>query len=192
VPNDAFWSIANPYHLTAWSEGAFEELCGLLPPERTLLRQVALTGSALVDWQSTPEQLELRTAVGGEGTIATHFIAAYGPRHELVRHAALAAQADLLDQRRWERQRESNIAFAEAMASEQREALAAHERTIAEQRAELREQTAQFDEWRAYIHELERELGRPLAGTAEAMAQTGGRAVARDGPPASEPVEPSA
>ncbi|MGH2912124.1 MAG: hypothetical protein ACRDJ3_06575, partial [Solirubrobacteraceae bacterium] len=45
VPNYTFWSIANPYHLTTWGEGAFEELRTLLPPEHTLFRQVALTGS---------------------------------------------------------------------------------------------------------------------------------------------------
>jgi SAM-dependent methyltransferase len=192
VPNDAFWSIANPYHLTAWGEGAFEELCRLLPSERTLLRQVALTGSALVDWQAATAQLELTVEVGGGDAVATHFIAAYGPRHEQVRHTALAAQADLLDQRRWERQRESNIAFAEAMAHEQREALASHEQTIVTQRAELRKQTAQFDEWRSYIHELEHELGRPLAGTPQAMAQAGEPAGAHESPPASESVEPPA
>ncbi|HYM54822.1 MAG TPA: hypothetical protein VES97_05630, partial [Solirubrobacteraceae bacterium] len=50
VPNDAFWSIQNPHHRTSWSEGAFEELRRLLPAEQTLLRQVALSGSALAGW----------------------------------------------------------------------------------------------------------------------------------------------
>ena len=54
VPNDAFWSIQNPHHTSSWGEGAFEELRRLLPPEQTLLRQVALTGSALVEWESPP------------------------------------------------------------------------------------------------------------------------------------------
>lgn len=158
VPNDAFWSIENPYHATSWSEGAFEELRLLLPDEHTLLRQVSLTGSALVDWEATPERLNLAPQIGGESAVATHFIAAFGPRHHEMQHLALAAQTDMLGQRRWERQRESNLALAEAL---------------------LREQSAQFTEWRAYIHELERELGWPLSGTAdELQADSAGSAAA--------------
>ena len=193
VPNDAFWSIANPYHLTTWSEGAFEELRLLLPPERTLLRQVALTGSALIDWDGTRERHDVTVEVGGEAAVATHFIAAFGPRHREVRHSALAAQTHMLEQRRWERQRESNIALAEAMAAEQREAIESQEQTIVRQREELRANTARFDEWRAYIHELERELGRPLSGTEEAMrAETGEGAGRQDPAGSSDQVEPDA
>lgn len=192
VPNDAFWSIANPYHLAAWGEGAFEELCGLLPHERTLLRQVALTGSALLDWEMTPERLELGVEVGGTEAIATHFIAAYGPRCSEVRNGALAAQADLLGQRRWDRQRESDLAFAETVTHDQRLALDAQDETIASQHEELLRQTIQFDEWRTYIHELERELGRPLSGSA-GVAEPGEQALrAQDAPRSSESVEPSA
>src|SRR5439155_4885616 len=59
VPNDAFWSIQNPHHLTAWGEGAFEELRQLLPADHTLLRQVALSGSAMVSWDAAPVQAGL-------------------------------------------------------------------------------------------------------------------------------------
>lgn len=164
VPNDAFWSIQNPHHLTAWSEGAFEELRRLLPVEHTLLRQVALTGSALVDWDGTRDRHDLAVEAGGEGAVATHFIAAFGPRHHDLQLGALAVQTDMLEQRRWERQRESNVALAEQMAYEQKAAIESQELIIVKQREELRQQTATFDEWRTYIHELERELGRPLSG----------------------------
>lgn len=149
VPNDAFWAIENPYHATAWSEGAFEELRRLLPPEHSVLRQVALVGSAMVDPRAGEESHELLVQVGGEMAVATHFIAAYGPHHHDLRRGAIAGQTDLAEQRRWDRQRESNLALAEA--------------TVLEQADALRAQVAQFDEWRAYIHELERELGRPLS-----------------------------
>jgi SAM-dependent methyltransferase len=178
VPNDAFWSIQNPHHLTAWSEGSFQELCGLLPAERTLMRQVALTGSALVGWDAAPASYEPTVEVGGDAAVATHFIAAFGPRHGEVWHGALAVQTDQLEQRRWERQRENNVVLAQA-------ALEAEERTVIEQREQLRENTATFDEWRAYIHELERELGRPLSGSAEAMAAEAGAPAPPAGP--SEP-----
>jgi hypothetical protein len=197
VPNDAFWAIENPHHLTAWSEGAFAELRGLLPAEHTLLRQVALTGSALVDWDAGGGDAAggdaaggdaaggdaaggdagggdagrahygLSVDAGGPGSVATHFIAAFGPRHGELWRGALAVQADQLEQRRWERQRESDVAVAQQVAEAQRAAVAAQDVTIARQRAELDAQTAQFDAWRAYIHELERELGRPLSGQQE-------------------------
>lgn len=150
VPNDEFWSIQNPHHVTCWGEGAFEELRRLLPPEQTLLRQVALSGSALLDWDAAPVQYELAVAPGGAGSVATHFIASFGPRHQEVWSGAYAVQTDMLEQRRWERQRENNVAVTREI--------------IEKQRQELAERTVWFDEWRTYIHELERELKRPLSG----------------------------
>jgi SAM-dependent methyltransferase len=177
VPNDAFWSIQNPYHQSAWSEGAFEALRRLLPPEQTLLRQVALTGSAMVGWDAAPIQHELTALTGGDGTVATHFIAAFGPRHGELRSGALAVQTDMLEQRRWERQRESDTAVAQhdvevaqRQVREHRKAIEAQDRTIASQQATLLEHTKQFDEWRIYIHKLEGELDRPLSGAADEEA----------------------
>jgi hypothetical protein len=191
VPNDAFWSIANPYHLAKWGEGAFEELRTLLPPEHTLFHQVALTGSALVDWNASEATHELTARVGGEGATATHFIAAFGPRHHELSRGALVGETDMLEQRRWERQRESNVALAEALASEQREAMEAQERILTEQRTELQANTARFDEWRTYIHELEGALGRPLSGTPEAM-QAEGRQDPHNAEDSEEKGEPKA
>jgi hypothetical protein len=151
VPNDAFWAIENPFHTGCWGEGAFEELRRLLPGEQTILRQVALTGSATMSWDYGIEDHELSVRVGGGGTVATHFIAAFGPRHHELSRGALAVSTDQLEQRRWERQRESNLAFAETR-------LAALD--------------AEREEWRAYIRELEQELGRPLSGTQAARGET--------------------
>jgi len=81
VPNDAFWSIQNPHHLSSWGEGAFEELRRLLPREQTLLRQISLTGSAMIGWDGEPTRYELVAEIGGERAVASHFIAAFGPRH---------------------------------------------------------------------------------------------------------------
>jgi SAM-dependent methyltransferase len=169
VPNDAFWSIDNPYHQSMWSEGAFDELRRLLPTEHTLLRQVALSGSALCEWEDVRERHELTAEVGGQQAVATHFIAAFGPRHGELRTGALASQTDMLEQRRWERQRESNVALAERRTQELGEALAREEAIVAEQAEQLRANTAQFDQWRTYIHELEAQLGKPPAGSDEAI-----------------------
>ncbi len=171
VPNDAFWSLQNPHHLTAWGEGAFEELRGLLPTEQTLLRQVAVTGSAMVGWDAPAEAHELAVTAGGEGTVATHFIAAFGPRHGELHTGALALQADMAAQRRWERQRENDLALMQKVAGEHEAEVQALDEKIVEQREELRERTVWFEEWRTYIHELERELGRPPAGSPEAIEQ---------------------
>lgn len=183
VPNDAFWAIQNPHHLGSWGEGAFEELRRLLPAEQTLLRQVSLSGSALLDWQESPDSHSLEVQVGGTGTVATHFIAAFGPRHGEVKRSAVAVQTAMVEQRRWERQRENDLAVTQRLAQEQE--------------AELRQRTVWFEEWRTYIHELERELGRDLSGVAEDELPHGqalapdarepqGQAVAADAP---EPPE---
>ena len=116
VPNDAFWSMQNPHHATSWGEGAFEELRRLLPDEQTLLRQVALSGSAALAWDAPSSDYELAVAVGGEGAVPTHFVAAYGPRHAELRRGALVTQADMLEQRRWERQRENDLALMQKVA----------------------------------------------------------------------------
>lgn len=153
VPNDAFWSLQNPHHRTIWGEGAFDQLQQLLPAQRTLLRQVALSGSALADWGDRRAGYELHAEAGGTASVATHFIAAFGPRHGDVDSAALVAQTDTLAQRRWERERESNLAIAEAKVLE-----------LSEQ---VRANAAEFEAWRTYINELERELGHPLSGRGE-------------------------
>jgi SAM-dependent methyltransferase len=192
VPNDAFWSIQNPHHRTSWSEGAFEELRGLLPSGHTLLRQVALAGSALVSWEAPAERHELAVATGGPSTVATHFIAAFGPRHDALRTGALAVQADMIEQRRWERQRENDLALMQKVADEHETEVQKLDAKIIEQREQLREHTTTFDQWRAYIHELEGELGRPLSGSAEAIAAEHGETFAANSeerPP--EPAEPS-
>jgi hypothetical protein len=190
VPNDAFWSTRNPHHLTVWSEAAFEELRQLLPREHTLLRQVGLSGSATVAWQGGQARHELAVRVGGEDTVATHFIVAFGPRHRELGSAALAVQTDVSEQRRWERWRESDVAVAQRQARELRAAVEAQDITIANQREELRRQTAEFDAWRTYIHELERELGRPPSGgageqdaTAVTSRETATSAPGEDPPP---------
>src|SRR5579875_1891501 len=48
VPNDAFFAVENPHHKTRWGDGAFAELLSALPAERIVLKQLHLTGSAVV------------------------------------------------------------------------------------------------------------------------------------------------
>jgi hypothetical protein len=111
VPNDAFWPIESPWHKTMWGEGAFEELRRLLPAEHVVAPQVPLQGSSILPDGAAaalpPEYLSRDDAV------PSHFIAAFGPRCGDLRAGAAVAQADLMEQRRWERQREANLAIYE-------------------------------------------------------------------------------
>jgi SAM-dependent methyltransferase len=149
VPNDAFWGIDNPFHVTKWGAGAFEELRRLLPPEHVVANQQVLHGSiaAFVD------DLD-RLAVDVEPTpipVPSHFLAAFGPAAGLLRPAAGVAGADVLEQRRWERQRESDCAHLQA--TEQR------------LRSELEFWESEIEDWRKYIRELEERLGLPNSKT---------------------------
>jgi len=144
VPNDAFWSLENPHHRTMWGEGAFDELRSLLPVEHVVLRQLPLQGSAIVPGER-PERRDL--AVDADpGGVPSHFLVAIGPERERVIGGACVVQADLQEQRRWERQREADLPY------------------LAELQREVRTMSKEFADWRTYIHELESRLGLPLSG----------------------------
>jgi SAM-dependent methyltransferase len=138
IPNDAFWPVESPWHATMWGEGSFEELRRLLPADHVVARQVPLQGSAIVLDGAPPAAPG--DAAAQADAVPSHFIAAFGPQTTALAPCAAVTQADLAAQRRWERTREANLAFAEATL----------ETTTVE--------------WRAYIHELERLLGLPLSG----------------------------
>jgi SAM-dependent methyltransferase len=149
VPNDAFWSIDNPFHVTKWGAGAFEELRRLLPPDHVVAHQQALHGSlAVLDDDVDPPPVRVEpTPI----TAPTHFLTAFGPAAGHLRPAAGVAGADLLEQRRWERQRESDCAHLQA--TEQR------------LRSELEFWETEIEDWRKYIRELEERLGLPNSKT---------------------------
>jgi SAM-dependent methyltransferase len=153
VPNDEFWGLENPHHRTIWGAGAFAELRRLLPADHVLLRQLALSGSRIVregDEQRPAGEIAVPVATDG---VPTHFLAAFGPRAADVAGTAIVVQTDLDEQRRWERQRECDLAYFQSEADELREF--------------ARTQIAQYEEWRTYIHELEGRLGIPPSGGGE-------------------------
>jgi SAM-dependent methyltransferase len=149
VPNDAFWSIDNPFHVTKWGAGAFEELRRLLPPEHVVAHQQAVHGSiAAFGDDLDPPAVRVEP---GPIPVPTHFLAAFGPEAGHLRPAAGVAGVDLLEQRRWERQRESDCAHLQA--TEQR------------LRSELEFWETEIEDWRTYIRELEERLGLPTSKT---------------------------
>ncbi|HEV7772190.1 MAG TPA: hypothetical protein VGO48_02740 [Conexibacter sp.] len=149
VPNDAFWAIENPHHVTTWGEGAVDELRSLLPTGHVVAHQVALQGSALARTGETTEEV---ASVRIDDGVASHFLLAFGPGAEQLATAPRVVQADLAEQRRWERQRESDLRFMQ------------------ETRDRLEQEIARVAEFRTYIHELEERLGLPQAGETPAGA----------------------
>ncbi len=115
VPNDAFWALENPHHATTWGEGAVEELRSLLPTDHVLVQQLALQGSALA--RPGTETEEVASVCVADG-VPTHFLLAFGPDAAMLATAPRIAQTDLGEQRRWERQRESDLAYFEARVRE--------------------------------------------------------------------------
>jgi hypothetical protein len=111
VPNDAFWPIESPWHKTMWGEGSFEELRRLLPSEHVVLQQVPLQGSALTPAGAAPVAPDVLAA--REDPVASHLIAAFGPNCGELAPQSRVAMADLAAQRKWERQREANLASYE-------------------------------------------------------------------------------
>jgi SAM-dependent methyltransferase len=120
VPNDAFWSLENPYHHTMWGEGAFDELRRLLPEDAVVARQIPLDGSHLVVDGSGVDSLSVPPVMPREDAVPSHFLAAFGPHAALFRSRAMAIPSDLDGRRRWERQRESTLAVLEAELEELR------------------------------------------------------------------------
>src|SRR4051794_2055584 len=137
VPNDAFWGIHNPHHQAMWSEGAFAELDTLLPEGRVLLHQVQLQGSAILP-VAGEEAVRPEAQVQTHDAVATHFLAAFGPRAAELAPQATLAQVDLDEQRRWARQREADNVLVNDLIRVN-------------------------DEFRAYIRDLEGRLGLPLS-----------------------------
>jgi hypothetical protein len=116
VPNDAFWSIENPFHKTMWGEGSFEELRRLLPGEHVVLEQVPLTGSAIASRGEA--SLPLADVAIEETRVPSHFLLAFGPRARVLAPVALVTMTDAEESRRWERERASDLAFLEARVRE--------------------------------------------------------------------------
>jgi SAM-dependent methyltransferase len=138
VPNDAFWSLENPFHQTMWGEGSFEELRRLLPEKHVVARQLALHGSAIRVEGRGDEPAPIPLS-GAAEEVPTHLLVGLGPRVGELAGAQAVAVADLVAQRRWERQRDADLAFLQTL-------------------------DGQLTEWRAYIHELEERLGLPRSG----------------------------
>ncbi|HEV3001496.1 MAG TPA: hypothetical protein VGW75_12215 [Solirubrobacteraceae bacterium] len=161
VPNDEFWAIDNPYHRSMWGEGSFAELRSLLPEGSVVASQLALQGSAVVPEGHDGQPLTVGIAPSAAGAVPTHFLAALGPQASALDAHAGVAQTDLDERRRWERERESDLAHLEALHRHIEKLQGENDGF----RSELQRSHKEFEDWRRYIHELEGKLGLPLSGT---------------------------
>jgi SAM-dependent methyltransferase len=118
VPNDAFWGIENPFHHTMWGEGAAEELRRLLPEDHVVMRQVPLAGSALVPGAAESAPLPAAEADLRLAGVPSHVVVAFGPQAARLAPGGIVRGVDLDEQRRWERKRDSDLAFLEARVAE--------------------------------------------------------------------------
>lgn len=107
MPNDSFWTIENPYHLTTWSDSAVAELLPLLPEPHVVGLQIALSGSCVV---RDDARVNVATEVTA-GNIPSQFLIAFGPRCAELSTPAAIMTTDLDSQRSWERQREADLAY---------------------------------------------------------------------------------
>ena len=160
VPNDAFWAVENPFHATTWGEGSFEELRRMLPEGTKLARQVSLGGAAVVPLDADdPQSTTVDVTLHAKDAVPTHFLAVMGPNADSLDVLGAVVQTDLHEQRRWERQRDADLLFL----ADRNPSL---ERRLDEAHLEQRRNNVWFEEWRAYIHDLETRLGLPLSGAA--------------------------
>jgi len=116
VPNDAFWAMENPFHQTMWGEGAFEELRRLLP-DHLAAAQFPISGSCITTGPGGGDTVDIR-ADTSSARVPSHFLAAFGPRRDRLAPAAGATLTDLPARRKWEQQREADLAFLSAEALE--------------------------------------------------------------------------
>src|SRR2546423_6991921 len=99
-----------------------------------MLTQLLLHGAAIVEAdgeQPTSHTVQVEVDPAG---VPAHLLVAFGPKHERVTAVARVVQTDLDERRRWERQRESDLAYMETV--------------LEKERAEIRSMSQEFAEWR--------------------------------------------
>jgi hypothetical protein len=99
-----------------WGEGAFQELRSLVPGEHVQLEQVPLAASAIAPPGAA--ELELAPARLEVERVPSHFLLAFGPQADRLAPMAATRMADAAEERRWERERASELAFMAARLQE--------------------------------------------------------------------------
>lgn len=111
VPNDSFWSMHNPHHRTMWGGEAFEEFRALLPADHLVAHQLSLGGTCIVP-RTGVESASFAPGVDATTqAVPSHYIVAFGAAASTLEPVAGLVQADLDQQRAWERQREADLAY---------------------------------------------------------------------------------
>jgi hypothetical protein len=129
VANHAFSPEERGEGDASWGAGAFDELRRLLPADTTLAHQVALHGSCLVPPGDLEPISHRSTFTVGGHAVPTHYVAAFGRRAgELALSVERVVETDRTAERRWAAQRESDLAYYQALNRELESARAELER----------------------------------------------------------------
>lgn len=109
VPDEALGGVGE----TAWTEGALDELRGILGPDHVAAAVHELRGAAVVpEGVQPPASVELEAAAGASGPVG--WLLAFGRHAERLGARAVAGPVDTHGQRRWERRREAELAVLRA------------------------------------------------------------------------------
>lgn len=125
VPNDAYSATQNASKQSTWGDAALDELRRLLPADHVVARQLELRGSTLVRADGGAALEREATFALPETAVASHFVAAFGPRAQQLEETVRLHVGDRAAERMWEQQRESDLAFYRALASSQEARIAA-------------------------------------------------------------------
>lgn len=112
VPNDAFWGTQNPYHRRFWSAPAIDELRSMLPSGTRFGAQYELSGT----WVAADADVEPATAAIAprlDRDVPSQFLVSFGPRAGVLEAVSAVRIANWSARRRWERQREADLAYYE-------------------------------------------------------------------------------
>ena len=108
LPNDAAADAPAGGRRSVWSEGAVEELRGLLPSDHVFLHLLALRGAALAPAGEAAE-VDLSVDADARATAPAGFVLAFGPRAQHMRTGATVATADVSVERAHERARTAEL-----------------------------------------------------------------------------------
>lgn len=121
VPNDAFFGVDNPFHLSKWSSRAFDELVQFLPEPVVVAHQVALSGSYIAE---PGAEVIAVPASDPHTAVASHFLAAFGRSAAGVEPVSFAAASNAGERRVWEAQREADLDYYRTRLAEREQDVA--------------------------------------------------------------------
>jgi hypothetical protein len=108
VPNNTIGTGRPADRASVWSEGAVDELRGLLPGDHVVFHETALRGAALVP-EGASAQLSIAIEVDASSSAPVGFVLAFGPRAARLSPAVDVGAADVSAERAYERAQRAEL-----------------------------------------------------------------------------------